>query len=386
MSTTSLAADPAETAELIVTWSGVVLAGFALLVSVLTVLFVAAGFVGIRELRSIRQSGDDARRELEQHKALAADIVGQAERAVAVAEELSTEANRLITRVHEALVAAEEQSEQVRRLNQDMRERLNDFDDRLSTQVEVSYLFNQGEAAYRDGEYEKSAEYLRRAVQLDPKHPRVRYRLGRSLTNLGEDAAAARELRAALDHKLPADAGERALALLYRYAQPDQAKTHAETAIDIDPGNPHNWNVLGLIRRDNGDFTGARDAHQRANQLDDELVTSPFYLALLAAEAHALPHARDRSADAMARLEASERRAKVKPLWAALIRWADQVLRGSYAEAEQYTRQLDDACRSKRRAREVCDHMEFLLRSLGREEYRERYIAPIERRWLENHH
>jgi hypothetical protein len=29
--------------------------------------------------------------------------------------------------------------------------------------------------------------------------------------------------------------------------------------------------------------------------------------------------------------------------------------------------------------------MEFLLRSLGREEYRERFVDPIEQRWLPHH-
>lgn len=381
----SPSADPNGIADLVIGWSAFVLAGFTLLISVLTVLFLVAGFVGIREARSLRQLGERARDELDRQKLVAQEIVDQANRAVDVAATLSTEANTLIQRVQDAVAVTEAQSEQVRQLNDDLQGRLADLDQRLSTQVEVSYLFNQGEAAYRDGQYEKAVEYLRRAVELDPRNPRVRYRLGRSLTNLGDDAEAAQELRTALDLGLPADAGERALALVYRYTQPEVALAHAAQAIEAGADNAHNWNCLGLIRRDGGDFAGSREAHQRANQLDNELITTPFYLALLAAQARAFPHARDRSAEAMTRLEAGERRARIKPMWAALIRWADQVLRAAYPEAEGYVRQLEENCRSSRRAREICDHMEFLLRSLGREEYRERYVEPIEQRWLRNH-
>ncbi|MEV1286888.1 tetratricopeptide repeat protein [Micromonospora sp. NPDC049679] len=378
-------ADPGQIANLVITWSGVILAAFALLVAIMTVLFVVAGFVGIRELRSIRQVGQRARRELDQQKAVAQEIVAQADRAVHGAETLSEQANTLVGRVQTAVARADQQSEQVHLLIEDMQSRLSDFDQRLTTQVEVSYLFNQGEAAYREGHYETSVEFLRRAIELDPRNPRVRYRLGRSLTNLGEENAAGEELETALTYKLPTDAGERALALLHRYSDPDRALTHARHAIQYGPGSAGNWNCLGLILRDNGDFVGARDAHQQANQLDGEQVVTPFYLALLAAQAQALPHARDRSAEAIRRLDSGQGRASIKPMWAALIRWADLLMRGSYAEADTFAEILYETCPSTRRAREICDHMDFLLRSLGREEYRERYVARIEQHWLSDH-
>ncbi|SDY68242.1 Tetratricopeptide repeat-containing protein [Micromonospora pattaloongensis] len=377
--------DPAQIANLVITWSGVILAAFALLVAILTVLFVVAGFVGIRELRSIRQTGERARRELDKQQTVAQEIVAQADRAIHGAEILSEQANTLIGRVQTAVARADEQSEQVHLLIDDMQSRLSDFDQRLTTQVEVSYLFNQGEAAYREGNYATSVEYLRRAIELDPKNPRVRYRLGRSLTNLGEDAAAAEELKTALEYHLPTHAGERALALLHRYSDPDLALAHARRAIQHNPAEAGTWNCLGLILRDNGDFAGAREAHQQANQLDGEQVVTPFYLALLAAQAQALPHARDRSAEAIKRLETGHGRASIKPMWAALIRWADLLMRGSYAEADRFADILYETCPSTRRAREICDHMDFLLRSLGREEHRERYVARIEEHWLSNH-
>jgi Flp pilus assembly protein TadD len=381
----SIASDPLQLAELIVTWSGFVLAGFGLLMTVLTIAFVGAGFFGVRELRSIRQVGQRARHELDQQKDVAGDIVLQANNAVRSAEALSAEANTLIGRVRAAVASVEEQAIRVHELDESLQDRLRDIDTRLSRQVEVSYLFNQAEAAYREGQYEKTVDLMRRAVDLDSKNFRVRYRLGRALTNLGEEGAAAQELRVALELGLATDAGERGLAQAYRYSQPDQAREHAQRAVDHRADNAHNWNCLGLIRRDNGDFAGAREAHRHANQLDAELVTTPFYLALLAAEAHAFPHATDRSGEAMRRLEDSERRGRIKPIWADLIRWTDHMLRGSYAGADRFAASIYQSCPSERRAREICDHMDFLLRSLGREEHHERYIGQIEQRWLRNH-
>ncbi|MFV2021335.1 tetratricopeptide repeat protein [Micromonospora sp. LOL_023] len=374
--------DPIQIAELVIAWSGGIIAAFALLVTALTVVFVLAGFVGVRELRTIRRTGARARLELDRQRVVAEEIVAQADLAIHQAETLSVQTDTLVGRVETAVVRAERQSEQVHLLIEDMQSRLTGFDYRLTTQVEVSYLFNQGEAAYWEGYYEKAVECLRRAVELDPRNPRVRYRLGRSLTNLGEDTAAEEELTTALAYKLPPDAAERALALLHRYGQPDRALAYAHSATRHGPQDAQNWNCLGLLLRDNGDFAAARDAHQQADRLDQELVSTPFFLALLAAQALALPHARDRSAEAINRLDSSERRAKIKPMWASLIRWTDEVLRGAYTEADLHSAVLYQTCQSNRRAREICDHMDFLLRALAREEHRERYLGAIEQTWL----
>jgi tetratricopeptide (TPR) repeat protein len=374
--------DIGELADLIVTWSGLVLAGFGLLMSVLTILFVAAGFVGIRELRSIRETGQRARRELDEQQKVAGAILDEGNRAVQAAEALSVEANQLLARARTAADVTEAQSEQIRQLNERLQTQISDLDRRVSTIVEVSYLFNEGEAAYRTGQYEKAIEYLQRAVELDPKNARVRYRLGRSLTNLGRDAEAARELTVAIEGGLALDRGERALAYLYRYSDPAKAQIHADRATAAGPDFAPNWNCLGLLRRDAGNFAGSRDAHLRAYELDPAAITTSFYLALLAANMQAFPQARERSTEAMRLLEEGERRAKIKNMWAAVIRWADLVLRGSYDEADRYATELDTTCPSARRAREICDHMDFLLRSLGREQYRERYVGGMERHWL----
>ena len=374
--------DIGELADLIVTWSGLVLAGFALLMSVLTILFVAAGFVGIRELRSIRETGQRARRELDEQKRVAGEILDEGNRAVEAAESLSVEANQLLDRARTAAEVTEAQSEQIRQLNARLQGQISDLDQRVSTIVEVSYLFNQGEAAYRIGQYEKAIEFLQRALELDPRNTRVRWRLGRSLTNLGRDAEAVAELQTAIAGGLSRDRGERALAYLYRYTDPAAAQLHADRATEAGPDRAPNWNCLGLVRRDFGDYAGSRDAHLRAYELDPTLISTPFYLALLAAQMQAFPQARERSTEAMNLLEEGERRAKIKNIWAAVIRWTDTVLRGSYDEADRHAAELTRTCPSARRAQEISDHMDFLLRAVSREQDRERYVGSMERTWL----
>ena len=162
------ATEISDLAGLIVTWSGLVLARFGLLMTLLTILFVAAGFVGVRELRSIRDTGQRARRELDEQQKIAHQILDEGNRAVEAAEALSVEANRLLSRARTAADVTESQSEQIRRLNERLQAQISDLDQRVSTIVEVSYLFNEGEAAYRAGQYEKAVEFLQRAYELDP--------------------------------------------------------------------------------------------------------------------------------------------------------------------------------------------------------------------------
>jgi tetratricopeptide (TPR) repeat protein len=71
-----------------------------------------------------------------------------------------------------------------------LRNEIAGIDGRMNSLVEVSYLFNHGELAYRAGEYLKAVDFLGRAVVLDPRNPRILYRLGRALTNAGDHVAA----------------------------------------------------------------------------------------------------------------------------------------------------------------------------------------------------
>ena len=266
--------DLAEIAELVVTWSGVVLGGFALLMAILTVLFVGAGFFGVRELRSIRRTGADARRELDQQKAIAQDVTSNTNRAIKAAEDLSEEANSLLDRARTAVDLTETQTEQVRQLSSRLQTQIHDLDQRMNTLVEVSYLFNQGEDAYTEGQYDKAVEFLRRALQLQPRNARVRYRLGRALTNLGRDDEALIELTTAMEDGHGPEHGERGLAWLFRHSDPALADEHAERAVSAAPQNAANWNCVGLLRRDQEDYDGSRKAHQKAHDLEPNNITT----------------------------------------------------------------------------------------------------------------
>jgi hypothetical protein len=109
---------------------------------------VLAGVFGLREIKNIRQAG-------EQVSSRAAAILADA-------------------------------NDQLMRLKNEVA----GIDGRMNSMVEVAYLFNQGELAYRAGEYPKVVDFLGRAATLDPRNARVLYRLGRSLTNLGDEAPA----------------------------------------------------------------------------------------------------------------------------------------------------------------------------------------------------
>ncbi len=328
-------ADPTQIADLIVTWSGVVLAGFTLLITVWSVLLVIAGVLGFKELKSMRAAGDEVTEKLRE------------------AEELTVQ----------------------------LRSAFAGIGDRMNSLVEVSYLFNQGEAAYRDGSYEKAVDFLGRAATLDPSNVRVLYRLGRSLTNVGDDVAAPARFEEARRCGMLDGSAERGLALAFRYSDPSQALRYAEHAVQRGGDNARNWNCLGLIYRDAGKFTRARTAHERAAEIDRESATTPFYLALLEAHNRSLPRELDESHEAVYRLENQERSGRLKPMWEELIRWTDYVLKGQYDKADELTPLISANCTSLRRAREISDHMDFLLRALEREVHLARYLEPIEKRW-----
>ncbi|MEU4422702.1 hypothetical protein AB0F81_18905 [Actinoplanes sp. NPDC024001] len=331
--------DPGQIANSIVTWSGLILAGFSLLITVITVILVLAGLFGLRELRAIRKAREDASARV---------------------EAMLTDASRLLA---------------------DLREEVDGIDERMNSMVEVSYLFNQGELAYRDGEYAKAVGFLSRAATLDPRNARTFYRLGRALTNLGDETAAAQRFKEMQELDTVTGDAERGLALVYRYSDPGGALRWAQRAVEIAPDNHSNHNCLGLILRDGGDIAGASKAHEKAARLNSDSAVTPFFLALLKARTNATERAAVESRTAAYRVNEQQQLTPVKSLWAELIRWAERVLAADYESAEKHVRVLADICTSRRRAREIGGHMAFLLRALEREPLLDRFLGPIERRW-----
>lgn len=327
-------ADPGEVADLIVTWSGLILTGFTLLFTLFTAILVVAGIFGLREIKNIREVS----READAHLVQAKDLLRQ------------------------------------------LREEVGGIGERMNSVVEVSYLFNQGNLAYREGEYEKAVEFLGRAAVLDTKNVQVLYRLGRALTNVGDEVAAPLRFKEMQDIGDRTGDAERGLAMAYRYVDRAQALRYARQGAEVATDNPSNWNCLGLILRDQGEIAEARSAHERAAELDDQSATTPFYLALLDAGLNA-DQAVTQCHAAVYRLDRQERRGQMKMVWGHLIRWADHVLAGRYGRADELVPALAENCGSRRRVREVCGHMDFLLRALRREEFRDRYLHDIEHRW-----
>jgi Flp pilus assembly protein TadD len=339
MHPSSPAADPGQVASSIVSWSGFVLAGFSLLLTVITAILVLAGIFGLREIRNIRKAGED--------------VSGRADAVI-------VEANSLLA---------------------ELRKEVDGIDGRMNSMVEVSYLFNQGEQAYRAGEYAKAVGFLGRAATLDPRNARVLYRLGRSLTNLGDETSAPQRFKEMQDLNTSTGDAERGLALVYRYSDPGRALRYAQEAVAVNPTNHSNYNCLGLLLRDSGDITGASEAHEKATNLSGDSAVTPFYLALLRAHQRATQRAVAESRTAVYRVEHQQQLGPVKTLWAELIRWSDHILAGAYDVADEPARELADICSSRRRAREIGGHMDFLLRALGRETLMDRYLGPIERKW-----
>jgi tetratricopeptide (TPR) repeat protein len=331
--------NPGEVASSIVTWSGFVLAGFSFLLTVFTAFLLLAGLFGLREIRNIRRAGQEAGEE---------------------AKAILKEANEFLLQLRTEVAG---------------------IDGRMNSLVEVSYLFNQGELAYRAGEYPRAVGHLGRAVVLDPKNARVLYRLGRALTNAGDDVAAPerfREMKALGEHS---GDPERGLAWVYRYSNPVQAVRFAEEAVAVDSRNHQNWNCLGILQRDAGEIAASLRSHERAADLVPHSVVTPFYLSLLRARQGAGDRARSDCSAAVYRLNEQEQRSPVKSIWSDLILWADRVFAGDYDAADELSVALAASCTSRRRAREVGGHMDFLLRSLRRESHLQRYLEPIEQRW-----
>jgi tetratricopeptide (TPR) repeat protein len=337
--TPSPAVDPSQVATSIVTWSGFVLAGFSFLLTVFTAFLLLAGLFGLREIRNIRRAGQEASDQT---------------------RKVVTDANSLLVQLREEVAA---------------------IDGRMNSLVEVSYLFNQGEMAYRGGNYPKAVDFLERAVMLDSRNPRVLYRLGRALTNAGHDLAASERFKEMQGLGSSTGDWERGLAWVYRYSDPEQALRYANEATSADSANHRNWNCLGIIQRDAGNIVGSARSHEKAGKLEPNAVVTPFYLSLLRARQGAEERARKDCGAAIYRLGEQEHLSPVKSIWSDLILWAGCIFAGEYDRADGLSASLAATCTSRRRAREVGGHVDFLLRSLKRESLLSRYLAPIEREW-----
>jgi tetratricopeptide (TPR) repeat protein len=334
---TSRANSTIQVASLLITWSGIIL-------TFVTLLIAAAAFFGIREVRNVRASYADA------------------------------------ARIRDSLTL---QMEEIKGLVRHWESEVATIDAKLETSMQAAYAFNQGQEAYRDGNYQKAIDFFTRASGLQPTNSQILCRLGRAYTNLGEVAAAADAFKGALSLNPNEAEALRGLAGTYRYTDSAAALEYAKQAVNKGPDDARNWNYIGLVLRDGGQLDESLEAHQRAANLRPGSPITAFYLSLLAAYQRKSALARQHMESATKRLEEEEQVGRIKPLWSAVIRWGAAVLNGDYEAADRYAGESADLCTSSRRATEVGQHFEFFLRALEREQYISRFCTPLTQRFRE---
>lgn len=308
----------------IIEWSGVMIASLTLLVTVLTLGTAVAALFGFSELRRARDRAAATQKQMEDSLSEIEDLKGRWDSAVQEA------------------------------------------DTRVEAIVQSAYGFNQGQEAYAEGNYQRAADYFRRAHQLQPRSTAILYKLGRSYTNTGDVEKAESAFHTMLKIE-PANAeAYRGLAIAHRYDDPAKALTNARSAVDADPEDLKNWNCLGLMLRDDGKNAEAIEAHRRGYRLDEAQRITSFYLALLYAETKRTAYAGDFIHQATANLELDQHYGRIKPLWAAVLNWAHAIFNSDEVAAADWANKAAAACQSSQRIHEVRGHMLFLLTALGR--------------------
>lgn len=308
----------------VIEWSGIIIGSLALLVTVLTLGTAIAALFGFSELRKARERAAATQQQMANRLREIEDLAGRWEAAVQEA------------------------------------------DTRVEAIVQGAYGFNQGQEAYAEGNYQRAVDCFRRANQLQPRSTAILYKLGRSYTNLGDLKNAEETFNTALAIESSCAEAHRGLAIAYRYDDLPRALKSARSAVEADPEDLKNWNCLGLLLRDDGANAESIVAHQHAYLLDDSQRITAFYLALLHGDTKRLAQAGDYIHQATVNLDLDEHYGRIKPLWAAVLRWAQYVFDRDDSKADEWARRAAVACHSVRRVHEVRGHMLFLLTAFGR--------------------
>lgn len=310
---------------IIIEWSGVLIASLTFLVTILTLATAIVGFFGFSELRRARDRATATQKQMTDRL-----------------REIESLADRWENTIQEA-------------------------DNRLEVIVQSAYGFNQGQEAYAEANYQRAVDCFHRASQLQPRSTAILYKLGRSYTNTGELQKAEDAFYKVLQLDPACSEAYRGIAIAYRYDDLPKALINARLAVEVEEKDLKNWNCLGLLLRDEQNIEEAIAAHKRAYRLDETQRITSFYLALLYADAKRTATARDYLHEATVDLDRVEHFGRIKPLWAAVLKWAHAAFDGDNEEAGRWALEAAGACRqSQRRVHEVRGHMLFLLAALGR--------------------
>ena len=144
----------------------------------------------------------------------------------------------------------------------------------------IDALFLLGRAHCQQGKFERGAEILRKAIQLNPKHAHAHNLLGMALNRLGRP----QEALACFERALATDA-QSALALLNKADTLSALGQHAEAlmeydkALVVDRTNVVGWCNRGIALEALGRDSAAAESFQRALALNPNLAEIHFNLA-----------------------------------------------------------------------------------------------------------
>jgi tetratricopeptide (TPR) repeat protein len=224
--------------------------------------------------------------------------------------------------------------------------------------IEAAYNFATASDAYKRGDHRRAIEYFSRAAALQPTNAIILCRVGRSYTNLGEDDMAREYFQRALAVDKDCAAALRGLAISYRYIDREKAIAYVSKALALQPDDYETHDYLGLLLRDALRFEEAIDAHRTALRIHARPETH-FFLSLLYAQAGKSNHAELEILQAATALEEEESRDRVRPLWAALIRLVQSVLREKRLDERLLTDVIDNL-REQREAKATATHLQFV--------------------------
>jgi tetratricopeptide (TPR) repeat protein len=246
-------------------------------------------------------------------------------------------------------------------------ERLQAFEQESERIVLAAHLFNEGQSAYVEADYDRAITYYQQALEIQPSNGRIRVRLARSYINKGINRIAEAVLEAADPDDADSAGTWRALATAYRYEAPDRAMDHILKAIRADGSSYESWDYLGLLLRDQERWTEAREAHRTALALAPMEPTSSFFAALVTLKDGDAGASRMLLADAIKGVQLKRQSGRMKRAWADVIEWAYEYSRGTASSRAKSLKIAKEMARYSvaRNRQAVLGHMEFYLAALG---------------------
>jgi len=178
-------------------------------------------------------------------------------------------------------------------------------------------LMLAGEAALSSGNQARASEYYERVTKLDPNDTTARARLGVARLVGGDTEHAINDLTAAAaldEHATPVDAA--LISVLMQKGDVKQAKKVAEQLVAKQPKEGLAYNLLGAVKLADKDATGARQAFEKALEVEPNYVAAAINLGQL-------DISQGKMDDAIARMsKIVERAPKQADAYLVLARWS----------------------------------------------------------------